>query len=133
MVVQEQREREFWRGVIAEFEGLGGQVQQKDFALNRGVRLCKFRTWLYKLRRERDRDVAKEPALVTAGALVPVEIQGTGSSLAGQSLVPEAVQTGQVFQPIDVAFPDGVMVRFAAGTDPVYMSKLLCRLARGLR
>lgn len=128
---QEQQGREFWQCVVAEFEGLAGQVQHWDFTEARGLNLGTFQTWLYKLRRERKKGLSSVPVKAAATAmLVPVEICG----VARES---QPIATGEVpaqpLQPIDVAFPDGVMVRFAAGTDPVYMSKLLCRLARGLR
>ena len=128
---QEQQGREFWRGVVAEFEGHAGQVQQWDFTQGRGLNLGTFQYWLYKLRRERKKAPSSGPVnAAPTAALVPVEICGVTPE--SQPMVSGEVPAPPL-QPIDVAFPDGVMVRFAAGTDPVYMSKLLCRLARGLR
>ena len=45
-----RRGREFWAGVVAEYEGSG---QSHDgFCLSRGLEVGTFRRWLYRLRRK---------------------------------------------------------------------------------
>jgi len=56
-----RRGREFWAGVVAEYEGSG---QSHDgFCLSRGLEVGTFRRWLYRLRREGSGSRRKGPVL----------------------------------------------------------------------
>ena len=47
----ERRGRDFWAGVVSEFERT--ELTQQGFCLSRGLEVAAFRHWLYQLRRER--------------------------------------------------------------------------------
>jgi len=111
--------REFWTRVIEEYESRAPEQTHWDFVEEWGLKLTTFRSWLYRLRRERE----------TVGdelALVPIEVTGVD-----QTDVDVGGSAGE-FSPVDAAFPGGMVVRFHAGTDPGYMAELLSSVSRRL-
>ena len=73
-------------------------LQQRTFCDRHGVSLGTFQHWLYRLRKE------KQPTSVST-ALVKVELPATASA-----------------QPLEAGLPSGVVLRFAAGTEPRYVA-----------
>ena len=106
------RGREFWSGVVREYEARRRETTHREFTRDRGVSIYAFRIWLYRIRREQQH-TDQVPALV------PVEIVDAARVLGNS-------------QAVDAAFPGGMVMRFQAGTDPGYVAELLCRVARGL-
>lgn len=96
-----RRGREFWQGLISEFERSDVFVDHASFARRHGVRLATFRTWLYRLRagaRRRGEGVRVLPVTILGG-------RGGG---------------GEVELEVN-----GIALRFGAGTDPSYLAALV--------
>ena len=117
--------REFWTRVIEEYESRAPEQTQWDFAEEWGLKLTTFRSWLYQLRREQETVPSDNYTVGDELALVPIEVTGLDEA---------AVMAGSVegFSAVDAAFPGGMMLRFQAGTDAVYMAELLSSVSRRL-
>jgi hypothetical protein len=68
-----RRNREYWTGVVAEFES--GSQKQQQFCEQRGLEVGTFRQWLYRLRNEAkgkgagpSRFVTVRPTMALSGA-----------------------------------------------------------------
>ena len=103
-MAKRRRGREFWHRLISEFESNDGRESHAEFAARHDVRLLTFRTWLYRLRRERPR--RKQPVRV-----LPVTVIGGG----------------RVGREISVDC-NGVALRFGVDTDPSYVAALVTAL-----
>jgi len=74
-----RHDREFWVGVVDEFEAAGAAEEHREFAERHGVACDTFRRWLYKLRAEqrgrrwRTRGGRRRPKAPLALSLVEVE------------------------------------------------------------
>jgi hypothetical protein len=100
-----RRSRSEWARIVRAFERSG--QSHADFCAERGLRVWSFRSWLYRMRRDR-----------------------AGSSAADLVLLPVSVAT-----PAPVAPPSalviavaGVEVRVAVGTDVAYVAGLVAEL-----
>lgn len=102
--MQQRRGREFWQGLIAEFEGEGEREEHAEFAARHGVLVDTFRTWLYRLRAER-------PRRARGVRVLPVTVVGGDGARREIS--------------IDC---NGVALRFAEDTDPGYVAALVTAL-----
>jgi hypothetical protein len=110
---QREAKRRFWSALIARYEGSG--KRRKEFAAEAGVGLAIFQYWLYKLRRERERETAAErKAAGPEVRLVPVTV-------SSQSTVPARLE-------LRVA---GVRLRVPVGADAGYVAQLACALRDG--
>lgn len=97
--------REAWVKLMEEFVESG--LSQRDFAEQRELSLGTLRFWIYKLQRE-----TKAPRFLPVHVVAsPAQARAAGGEL------------------IEVALPRGVLLRFAAGTDPSYLAQLLSALA----
>ncbi len=47
-----RRGREYWAGLVSEFEGSG--LSQREFCEKRGLKFTAFRNWVYRLRSTRE-------------------------------------------------------------------------------
>ena len=111
--------REFWTRVVEEYESQASEQMHWEFCEEWGLKLTTFRSWLYRLRRER---LAFEGEV----GLVPIEVTGVE--------LPDVRAAGSAgeFSAVDAAFPGGMVLRFQAGTDPGYMAELLSSVSRRL-
>lgn len=90
--------RRDWAEVVEQFEQSG--LTQRAFAERRGLPLSTLQSWIYRARRQR-------PA---SAALLPVRIVEAEPASAA---------------PIELELPSGARLRFAPGTDPAYLARLL--------
>jgi len=96
--------------LITEFEQ--SQFTQKEFCDRQGVSLSTFQYWRYKRSKlESKFDVNSR------GAFLPIEVVA--------SPAPKAREEAGI---IEAALRSGVLIRFAAGTDTVYLAELLAAL-----
>ncbi len=116
-----RRGREFWTRLVDEFEAREPRLRHVAYAAEKGVRVWTFRSWLYRLRRERRESRGGDPSFL------PVELIGDGD----EALAAETVAVAG--SPIDAALPNGVLLRFAVGTDPEYVGALLRAVSGGPR
>ena len=103
-----------WPKLVAEFEASG--LQQKEFAAKHDLSLGTLQYWLYKKRKKRGlrpSDLAAE----SAGAFLPLEVVASPAPQARDG------------QHIEVALPQGLLLRFPVGTDAGYVAHLLSTLA----
>src|SRR5262245_9989500 len=105
MASSERRDRAYWEKIIDAFEANG--EAHASFARRWGVSVGAFRHWLYRLRRERERQVQAPRASVR---LVPVTIAPAATS--------EVVEVGL----------GGLAIRFRVGTDADYVAGLVSAL-----
>lgn len=117
--------REFWTRVIDEYESRAPEQTHCDFVEEWGLKLTTFRSWLYRLRREQETVASDNYTVGDELSMVPVEI--TGLDEASVTADPT-----EGFSPVDAAFPGGMVLRFQAGTDAVYMAELLSSVSRRL-
>jgi len=109
---QREAKRRFWAALVARYEGSGESRQA--FAAQAGVGLAALQYWLYKLRRERDGKVVRQPAEPEV-RLVPVTVRARPAAPARLEL--------------RVA---GARLRVPVGADPTYVARLAAAL-RGAR
>lgn len=96
--------------LITEFEQ--SHLTQKEFCAQQGVSLSTFQYWRYKRSKlESKFDVNSR------GAFLPIEVVA--------SPAPKAREEAGI---IEAALRSGVLIRFAAGTDTVYLAELLAAL-----
>jgi hypothetical protein len=105
---QREAKRRFWAALVARYEGSG--ESRRAFAAQAGVGLAIFQYWLYKLRREGDAKVVREPAKPEV-RLVPVTLRGRPAAPARLEL--------------RVA---GARLRVPVGADPTYVAQLAAAL-----
>ncbi|RKG56047.1 IS66 family insertion sequence hypothetical protein [Corallococcus sp. CA054B] len=101
-----QVEKPEWARVAEAFEASG--QTQREFALERGVRLSTLQSWVYRARRAattRARPVRLLPVQVTT---TPAEAESV----------------------LEVVAASGARVRFAVGTDVGYVARLVAALGR---
>jgi len=103
-----RRGREFWITAIAEFER--SKLTHEAFAHRRGVPVETLRSWIYRLRRERQESVS----------LVPVRVIA--------STAPTVRRSGESTAEIEVELASGVRLRFATSIDLDYVAALAQRL-----
>ena len=102
--------RDIWVGVIRQLEESG--LTHEQFADERNIPVSTLRYWIYRLRRE----APESPSLL------PVRVIA--------STAPSARQSFDELPAIEAVLPDGLRVRFAAGTDAEMVAQLLERLRR---
>ena len=86
-----------------------GQLTQKEFCDQQGVSLSTFQYWRYKRSKlESKFDVNSR------GAFLPIEVVASPAPTARE-------EAGK----IEAALRSGVLLRFAAGTDTLYLAELL--------
>jgi hypothetical protein len=105
-----EERRRFWSALVARFEESGRS--RREFAADAGVGLAIFQYWLYKLRREREREARLvRKAAVPEVRLVPVTVKARRAAPARLE--------------IRVA---GVRLRVPVGADPGYVARLSAAL-----
>lgn len=105
------RGRAFWTRLVAELGASG--LRHAEFAKQRGVSRSSLRSWLYRLRRERQK--ARQPRIL------PVRVVGSTAPTARW-------EGGTGGAAIEAELPTGVRLRFPMGTDPAVIADLLRRL-----
>jgi transposase-like protein len=103
-----RRGREFWITAIAEFER--SKLTHEAFAQRRGFSVETLRSWIYRLRRERQDSMS----------LVPVRVV--------ESPPPAVRRSSESAAEIEVVLASGVRLRFAMGIDLDYVTTLAERL-----
>ena len=103
-----RRGREFWITAIAEFER--SKLTHEAFAQRRGFSVETLRSWIYRLRRERQDSMSLVPVRVIASP--PPTVQRTSESAAE----------------IEVELASGVRLRFSTSIDLDYVAALAQRL-----
>ena len=103
-----RRGREFWITAIAEFER--SKLTHEAFAQRRGFSVETLRSWIYRLRRERQDSVS----------LVPVRVI--------ESTPPAVRRSSESAAEIEVELTSGVRLRFATSMDLDYVAALAERL-----
>jgi hypothetical protein len=98
--------REYWAGLVAELERSG--ERQREFAAKRRVKLCTLRHWLYRIRRERERDMND------ASRILPVRVV---ASTAPSARAPEEKAAIEV-----------LLVRFPSHTAADLIAEVVTRL-----
>jgi hypothetical protein len=106
-----RRSRADWEKIVAEFEASG--EQHVTFCARRRLSLHSFRTWLYRLRRERAAGTVARSA-TKAVQMVPVRIRRAASVPAVDDVVEVLVR--------------GALVRVRIGQDPRYIAELAAAL-----
>ena len=108
----------FWTQVVEEFER--GSESQEQFTARRGMNIGTFRTWLYRLRKERGASTPPSP---------PVKKRRRSRAKAVRVL---PVTVGSVSQlpdeAVEIALPSGTVVRFPPRVEPKYIGELLAVL-----
>lgn len=104
------RGRTFWSQLVERFRRSG--LTHEAFALQHDVPVGTLRKWIYRLRREH----GAEPRWL------PVRVS------APPARVPPAAAVG----PLEAILPDGLQLRFAAGTEGCFVADVLDRLRRPL-
>jgi transposase-like protein len=100
--------RKYWINVVDEFERSG--LTQERFAQQRGVPVATLRSWLYRLRRERQASVSLVPVRVVAST-APV---ARGATAVGGEL--------------EIELKTGVRLRLSTAVDLDYVAALAQRL-----
>ena len=103
-----RRGREFWITAIAEFER--SKLTHEAFAQRRGFSVETLRSWIYRLRRERQDSVS----------LVPVRVI--------ESPPPTVRRSSESVAEVEVMLVSGVRLRFATSIDLDYIAALVERL-----
>ncbi len=103
------RGRAHWTSLVAELGASG--LKHAEFAKKRGVSLASLRTWLYRLRREKQR----QPRILPVRVVRSTAPLARGRDDAGADA-------------IEAELPTGVRLRFPAATDPALIADLLRRL-----
>ncbi len=101
-----RRTREIWRNVIGQFERSG--KTQEEFSAEREIPLTTLRYWIYRLRREREKEGA---------SILPVRVIGSAS--------PAARRPENEGSAVEV-----ILVRFASGTASEFIVDVVTRLRR---
>jgi hypothetical protein len=99
-----RRSRSEWEKIVAEYEA--SDEQHVEFCARRRVSLHSFRTWLYRLRRERAAGTVARSA-TEAVQMVPVRVRRAVSVPAVDDVVEVLVR--------------GALVRVRIGQDPRYI------------
>lgn len=100
--------REFWVTIIDEFER--SELTQERFARQRGLSVTTLRSWIYKLRRERNASVSLVPVRVVASTAPAAR----GPAAAGGE--------------IEIELTTGVRLRLSTAVDLDYVAALAQRL-----
>lgn len=103
-----RRGREFWITAIAEFER--SKLTHEAFAQRRGFSVETLRSWIYRLRRERQDSMS----------LVPVRVV--------ESPPPTMRRSSESVAEIEVVLVSGVRLRFETSIDLDYVATLVERL-----
>ena len=103
-----RRGREFWITAITEFER--SKLTHEAFAQRRGFSVETLRSWIYRLRRERQASMS----------LVPVRVIA--------STAPTVRRSSESTSEIEVELASGVRLRLATSIDPDYVAALAQRL-----
>ena len=103
-----RRGREFWITAISEFER--SKLTHEAFAQRRAVPVETLRSWIYRLRRERQDSVS----------LVPVRVI--------ESTPPAVRRSSESAAELEVELASGVRLRFATSIDLDYVTALAERL-----
>jgi hypothetical protein len=101
-----RRTREIWRKLIGQFERSG--KTQEEFAGEREIPVGTLRSWIYKLKREKEQQTA---------AILPVRVISSGSPLASRS-------------ENSAAAVEVVLVRFASDTASEFIADVVNHLRR---
>jgi hypothetical protein len=122
-----EQDRERWTKLVADFEATN--LTQREFASERGISFSNLRNWIYRLRKESRPLVEAAPASsgqVPAPAptrkrsrLVPVRVVASAPKARLVELSPPM---------LELALPNGVVVRFPPGTEPSYLRALIAEL-----
>ena len=101
-----KRTREIWRNIITQFEQSG--KKQEEFAAERRIPVGTLRSWIYRLKREKEEE---------ATAILPVRVISSRSPSASRSEE-------------DGAAVEVMLVRFASGTASELVAEVVSRLRR---
>lgn len=104
-----RRAREIWVSIIRQFEGSG--LTQEEFAEKRGLPVGTLRSWIYKLRRERE----------DSAPFLPVRVIASTAPLARRADEEE----GGV---IEVEVGDALRLRLPPGTPLASIAELVSLL-----
>lgn len=105
--------REYWTGLAQGFERSG--LTQKVFAQQQGVPLKTLQRWIYRLRKEPKRAPRWLPVGVIASAAPP----------------PVWAPPPASEPTLEVVLPQGLRLRFTAGTDSTYLAQVVASLQSG--
>ena len=103
-----RKARDIWVAIIGQYEGSG--LTQEAFAEQRNIPVGTLRSWIYKLRREREEDAPLLPVHVIA-------------STALSARRPEEEVGG-----VEVELGDGVRLRFPASMPPSAIAEVVALL-----
>jgi len=103
------RGRAFWTRLVAELGN--SELRHAEFARQRGVSVASLRTWLYRLRREEQRQPRILPVRVVRSTAPTARRRGDADSAA-----------------IEAELPTGVRLRFPVATNPAIIADLVRRL-----
>ena len=106
--------RDIWVAIIGQFERSG--LTQEAFAEERNVPVGTLRSWIYRLRRERD-----EAATAESTPILPVRLIASTAPSARQP-------DGSVAPAIEVAVGGMVTVRFPPSTPPSVIAEVVALL-----
>jgi|SRR5690606_6828698 len=116
--MQKRRSKEFWQELVRRYAASHG-VSQKDFCKQHGVALGSFSHWWYKLR---------------GAGLSEAKTKAPSTHSLVRVVVPEQSEQASAVstQPLELALPQGVVLRFAPSTDAAYVVQLATQLARAM-
>jgi hypothetical protein len=101
-----KRTREIWRNLIGQYERSG--KRQEEFAAERQIPVGTLRSWIYRLKREKEEEAA---------SILPVRVISSRSPSASR---PEDESTA-----VEV-----MLVRFAGGASSELIAEVVTRLRR---
>ena len=99
-----------WQQIIRQYDESG--LSQEAFAAKRGIPVSTLRFWIYRFRREGE----------DAPQFLPVRVVG--------SPAPQARVEGEGGAAIEAVLPDGLRLRFGAGTGSAVVVEVLGQLRR---
>lgn len=109
-----RKARDIWVAIVGQFERSG--LTQEAFAGERNIPVGTLRSWIYRLRRERDAGATDEST-----PILPVRVIALTAPLARQP----ADAAGP---PIEVVVGATVRVRFPANTPPSVVAEMVALL-----
>lgn len=113
-----RRSRSEWEKIVAEYEAV--EEAHEEFCKRRRLSIHSFRTWLYRLRRERATGTVAQSATKTV-QMVPVRIRETGPA-------PKRAPSDTLDDVIELVVR-GAIVRIRIGQDAEYVADLAAALA----
>ena len=114
--------RPFWTDMVGRFEDSG--LTQPAFARKHGLKLGTFRSWIYRLRRERK--ALRTPPVQPPASFVEVEVP---ADFSPSRPVTRSWSVG--LPALVLRFTDDVELRFTELPSPEYIAALSAALGRG--